>query len=238
MYQDLEAELHDLFWEQHGSPAELPFLKEFLSQAPGSTLEVGCGSGRLMTPLLKAGYQVTGIDPSQAMIALGREKLPAAEFILGTLDELDFSRTFQNIIIPAFTLQLIPDPEAALKKAAKHLLPSGQLYTTTFLPWAELEKELPENKWYPDEEFIAEDGRKATLETQHSFDPDYQLLHRQHRYQWGERSHECRQTLHWFEPSQLRSLLETCGFKIVKAYGDFGETSPEEAQIHTVFSSL
>src|SRR5690606_41981516 len=38
-------------------------------------LELGCGSGRLLLPRARAGYQVTGLDNSPAMLALAREGL-------------------------------------------------------------------------------------------------------------------------------------------------------------------
>lgn len=44
----------------------------------GPILELGCGSGRLLEPLARAGYEVIGIDRSPAMVALARRRLAAA----------------------------------------------------------------------------------------------------------------------------------------------------------------
>jgi len=35
----------------------------------GPVLEIGCGSGRLLAPLARAGYEVTGVDQSPEMLA-------------------------------------------------------------------------------------------------------------------------------------------------------------------------
>ena len=52
MYDQLEAKLHDLFWAAEGQSEELALIEEFLQQYAGTALELGCGSGRLLTPLL------------------------------------------------------------------------------------------------------------------------------------------------------------------------------------------
>jgi len=53
---------------------EIQFLIEELNLVPGmSILEVGCGTGRHTIPLTKAGYFVTGVDISAAMLAEARK---------------------------------------------------------------------------------------------------------------------------------------------------------------------
>lgn len=51
-------------------------LSKFLSYIPrgGSTLEVGCGTGRFCSFLSKQGYEVVGVDPSEHMIKLAFKK--------------------------------------------------------------------------------------------------------------------------------------------------------------------
>ncbi|HSL21028.1 MAG TPA: class I SAM-dependent methyltransferase [Vicinamibacterales bacterium] len=43
-------------------------------------IDLGCGSGILARALIAAGYQVVGIDVSDAMVALARTHAPEAEF--------------------------------------------------------------------------------------------------------------------------------------------------------------
>ena len=54
-YTSLEALLHDAFWADEGEPVELAMLDELLRGQPGLSLEIGCGSGRLLLPLLVVG---------------------------------------------------------------------------------------------------------------------------------------------------------------------------------------
>jgi SAM-dependent methyltransferase len=51
----------------------------------GRVLDLGCGSGIWASCLVKHGYQVVGIDSSEAMIRLARRRAPNAEFQVGSL---------------------------------------------------------------------------------------------------------------------------------------------------------
>lgn len=51
----------------------------------GRVCDVGCGGGQLSASLLRAGYDVTGIDVSEAMIAIARKRAPNARFIHGSI---------------------------------------------------------------------------------------------------------------------------------------------------------
>ena len=82
MYDQLEAKLHDLFWAAEGQSEELALIEDFLQQYPGTALELGSGSGRLLTPLLEKGYLIEGLDNSHDMLQLCREKTEAFEPVL------------------------------------------------------------------------------------------------------------------------------------------------------------
>ena len=58
----------------------------------GLVVDLGCGSGLWARELVDAGYRVLGIDISEAMIELSRNKVPEAEFRLGSLFEVEIPR--------------------------------------------------------------------------------------------------------------------------------------------------
>src|ERR1700730_18691528 len=47
----------------------------FAQHAKGRILELGCGTGRLLLPLAEAGFALTGVDRSAAMLEQARDRL-------------------------------------------------------------------------------------------------------------------------------------------------------------------
>jgi SAM-dependent methyltransferase len=68
------AQLYDLF----PFDADLSLYLELAQQQGRRVLEVACGSGRVLVPLARAGYDVVGIDISPHMLELAGRKLPTA----------------------------------------------------------------------------------------------------------------------------------------------------------------
>ena len=44
------------------------FLLAFAARTGGPVLDLGCGAGRFLVPLAEAGYAITGVDTSAAML--------------------------------------------------------------------------------------------------------------------------------------------------------------------------
>ncbi|MCB0363913.1 MAG: methyltransferase domain-containing protein [Bdellovibrionaceae bacterium] len=66
-------------------------------------LVIGCGAGREVFPLEKAGIRVTGIDSSPEMIKqakkMARRRKSKAQFVVGTSEDLDTNDKFDLIFI-------------------------------------------------------------------------------------------------------------------------------------------
>jgi SAM-dependent methyltransferase len=227
-YLSLEAELHDAFWDAEDDESEVRLMADFLKTQPGSSLEIGSGSGRLMFSLLKMGYDIEGLELSPDMLALGRiraERLGVSPVVhAGDMSHWDEGHRYAALLAPAFTLQLARDTETTLRHWHQLLDPHGGLYLTVFMPYAELLGDLPENSWYPDHQVTLPDGREGLLETRHRLDRPRQLLHREHRYSISGNpplTHQSRQTIRWIEHQEMLSLLEKTGFQLLRFYLDF-----------------
>jgi SAM-dependent methyltransferase len=228
-YTSLEATLHDVFWADEGPPMELPLLRDFLLSHPGKSLEIGCGSGRLLLTLIAEGFDIDGLELSHEMLDLCQQFSPSSELTLhqGNMDDWQAPHPYATVMVPAFTLQLSRDAVAALRHFATMLDHQGALYLSTFVPLAEIQGNLPENQWYPDHQTRLADGRLATIHTMHRIDREKQILHRQHRYQLHNdqgdltATHESSQQLHWFTRAQLKAHLQAAGFVIETQIPDF-----------------
>lgn len=252
-YSSLEAEFHDPFWDAEGPPVELPLLASFLECFPGTSIEIGCGSGRLLLPLLAAGFEIEGIEPSADMLLLCSQKAAGAKPILhhGTIEDFTASKRYAAAVIPAFTLQLSDDPALMLASTARILEPGGGLYLSVFRPEAELAGEIPPDQWFPDHETRLVDGRIAAMETRYRLDRPNRRLHREHRYILMDpdrrpvTEHLCRQTIRWFGNHELFQLIESAGFEIGRAFGEFdpdeavrSSTKDKQHQIVTIQATL
>ncbi|MBD3304523.1 methyltransferase domain-containing protein [Candidatus Woesearchaeota archaeon] len=66
--------VYDAFTSAEQTKKEINFITSQLKKGK-TILDVGCGSGRHVLPLLKKGYQVIGLDNSKGMLKLLKEKL-------------------------------------------------------------------------------------------------------------------------------------------------------------------
>lgn len=107
-------------------------------------LELGCGTGRVLAPLAAAGYRVTGVDISPALLARAAEKLHAqgavanATLVEADLRKLDLpTEKFAFVICTSNTLMhftTVEDQITVLRTAARHLRPGGRLLIDLFNP--------------------------------------------------------------------------------------------------------
>ncbi len=106
-------------------------------------LELGCGSGRLAIPLAQAGYQVTGVDFSPAMLQLARAKAGAGKaganltLLEGDFSTLDLGGPYRLAIAAMNTfLHLLTQEEQlrALRHWRNHLAPGGLLLLDVLAP--------------------------------------------------------------------------------------------------------
>ena len=100
----------------------------------GPILEPACGSGRTLLPLLAAGHDVTGFDPSVEMLERCRDRCAAAGHALA-LSQQRFENfvcetRFAAIVVPVGSLTPIADfavAMAVLTRFHVHLAPGGLL---------------------------------------------------------------------------------------------------------------
>jgi SAM-dependent methyltransferase len=123
------ARFYDL---QHAElTADLVFYAHFARQAGGPVLDAGCGTGRLLLPLIGAEIDVTGVDPSPAMLSLARRKLgDRVPLIEGDMRTVTLPERYALIIISINTfmhLLTTADQLQALTNLGRHLAPQGRL---------------------------------------------------------------------------------------------------------------
>ena len=152
---------------------DIDFYVEAAKESGGPVLEVGCGSGRVLVPTARAGVEVVGIDASESMLHVCRERLDreAKDVQLRTwlvhqdMRDFDLRRKFKLVTMPFRPFQhltTVEDQVACLEKVHRHLADGGRLILDVFNP--SLEALVSENlgKEVGDEpEFAVPDGRRV-----------------------------------------------------------------------------
>lgn len=250
MYKDLEARLHDLFWKNEIDADESPLLEGFLKKYPGRALELGCGSGRLLLPLLEKGFAIEGVEISADMVALLQREAHAMKLspIVHHADISQFEATekYNAITIPAFTFQLF-SRVAALETLAKlrAIAQDGAgLYITTFIPWPEILDELEPGAWHPDKEVILADSTTARCMTRYQIDRISQTLFRDQHYTISDKSNHIveeqhvHQNLEWYLLPELKLMLAQSGWQLDSYDADFSlGNNDSDASLLTLYAS-
>jgi ubiquinone/menaquinone biosynthesis C-methylase UbiE len=87
---------------------DVAFFVEMARQSDGAVLEIGCGTGRVLIPTARAGKEIIGLDLSEPMLAVCREKLsrePAevqsrARLVQGDMRQFDLGREVGLVTLP------------------------------------------------------------------------------------------------------------------------------------------
>lgn len=137
-FYDQEASIYDAtreFWEGgYGGKREKELLSSFV-KGPLS-LNVACGTGRLLTSLLERGVEVVGLDLSKQMITLAKEKTKTYKhihLILGDAMNLPFREDKFHTIICQRAFKFFPEPRRALNEGYRCLKFKGK-YIITYEP--------------------------------------------------------------------------------------------------------
>ncbi len=236
IYKGLEATLHEAFWGDRGSDLEFNELQRLMPDFQGKVLEVGAGSGRILKPLMDAGWNITGIEPSEEMCAMCQERGFGDAVQCTTLEDFDTEEKYDLILLTSFVLQLLPEPEEIFPKLKSLLKEGGRIYFSCFIPWAEIVGELVEGEWSLDDEVTLKDRRKARCWVNFEVNRIGQELKRQHRYEILERKKavqvtKTEQLIRWFTLPQLRLLFEKLGCKEQSVSYDFKPEFDSDAHI-------
>lgn len=101
--------------------------KRALRGIQGNVLDVACGTGDMVVELLKHGCTVTGIDLSDEMLAIARQKATSAIFQLGNAEALPFPDASFDAVTCAFGVRNFVHLEQGLNEMLRVLKPGGQL---------------------------------------------------------------------------------------------------------------
>jgi SAM-dependent methyltransferase len=228
---DRFARLYD--WEHDRYLMDVDVHRAFARRFGGPVLELACGSGRLLAPLAQAGFYVTGVDSSAAMLDRARSRLNAlglqAQLVQSSIESMDLADRYRTIIVglDSFGLLLTRDVQRrALEAAKRHATHDGRLILDlangNLRGANEPPEELLHDLTLPDEET----GRPITKFVLRRARPADQLDELMFFYdEQDERGYLRRSMvelqLRWFTRFELELLLQSAGWQVDEVYGNY-----------------
>jgi SAM-dependent methyltransferase len=244
LYED-SAQYYDLA-PVYQNRTDAAFYLARALEANGPVLELGCGSGRILTPISRAGVDITGLDASPAMLDICRARLRdeglSAHTVLGDMRHFDLQRKFALITIPFRPFQHLldpPDQMACLESVRRHLAPEGRFIVDVFDPRLDLitGEDGVESVEF---EFTGPDGRamqRSTKRIRH--DRVRQVQHMELIFtdqQTGARE-AMPLVMRYFFRYELEHLLARCGFEVIEVLGDFDGSTVGAVAKELIFSA-
>jgi len=228
---DRFARLYD--WEHDLYLVDVDIQVSFARRFGGPVLELACGTGRLLVPLLEAGFDVTGVDSSAAMLERARRRLADrhldATLVQQRLESLQLDGNFRTVIIGLDSFGLLirrDDQLAALRAARAHTSHDGRLVLDVangnLRGSNEAAEELIHDLTLPD----PETGRPITKFVLRRPRPSEQVDELMFFYDEQDERGFLRRSmvelkLRWFTRFELELLLQTAGWHVDEVYGDY-----------------
>ncbi len=140
MYQSLCTEFYDND-KPLADQREITFYQQYFTQDQ-LLLEPMCGSGRLLIPLLKAGFNVHGLDNSSYMLANCEKRLAQSslktQLFNQSVSDMQLTSRYDGILVPFGSFQLLFPRQVAYRvlEQFNHLLTAnGKLMLDMYVPW-------------------------------------------------------------------------------------------------------
>ena len=251
-YDDIEplAEYYDYTYQDRRQH-DVNFFIDYSRKAGGRTLELGCGTGRVLVPTAVAGCGITGVDLSPYMLKQCQFKLSQQSeevqrlihLVQANITDFDTGELYTLVTAPFRPFQhliTVEEQKACLSCTNRHLVPGGLLVLDLFHPYpprlvtnpAYMEEieDLPETK-LPDGRLLRRTTRMAAFHRElqcNDIEMFYYVTHPDGRQEKLVQAFPFR----YFFRYEVEHLLESCGFRVVDLFGNFdrsafSENSPE-----------
>jgi SAM-dependent methyltransferase len=235
---DLIAPFYDI--EHAHFDEDLSLYMNFAGLCGGPLLELACGSGRLLVPLAREGYELTGVDSSASMLNLAGVALEQAgvaakcKLVQENMYCLHLGQQFRLAFIALGSFGHVytrKEQRQTLATVHNHLVPRGRFILDISNADVRYMEHLSgqlllQGTWQRD------DGTMLSHFVSPASSPSRHLLELTHFYEEHRQGEAVKRTvirthLYLFERNEMELLLEEAGFVINDVYGDY-ELNPFE----------
>jgi SAM-dependent methyltransferase len=244
-----DAALYD--FEYRRRRADVNFYRRLVKDRmafadPGPVLDLACGSGRLLVPLLRDGHTAVGIDRAPAMLAAAARRVARLSpprrarclLVRGDLRRLSLRPRFAIALVAFHSVQHLTsdaDLRRFFRAVAASLAPGGWLAFDVLPPDPRWLNRGDDRRWARTMFRHPSTGQRLVYTTDHRYDSARRLLNMRLYYQpvdergrpmGQERIVRLSHRQLW--PAEVKKLLAAAGFRLMGAFAGFdGSALPD-----------
>jgi SAM-dependent methyltransferase len=231
------ADYYD-YLDLYAGRADVSFFVDLAHESGGPVLELGCGTGRVLLPIARAGTEITGLDLSQGMLAVLKRRLAEeppevqarVRLLEGDMRDFDLGRKYALVTIPFRPFQhltTVEDETSCLAAVRRHLQPGGRLVLDLFNPsLTALTDDSRSVEQAPEQGAVLPDGRRF-YRTWRIVERNYFTQVQQVEMYYYVTYPDGRQErvvhafpMRWLYRFEAEHLLARCGFEVEHLYAD------------------
>jgi SAM-dependent methyltransferase len=238
------ADCYDLVYHDKDYAREVAFACDLIrgTQAGAKDLlELGCGTAGHALLLAERGCRVTGVDRSAEMLARAAQRLAQqpvsvagkVSLVQGDIPTVDLGRRFDAALAFFHVVSYLTEDEvlaASFRNVRRHLKPGG-LFLFDYWHGPAVAAQKPERRvrTFEDADKLVQRTMQPTwLADRHCVRINIALTVRD-KATGEEREIEEQHLMRYFEPEELRRLLETAGFAVRRSSAWLLEDPPSES---------
>jgi SAM-dependent methyltransferase len=218
---------------------DVAFYLKWARRYPPRALELGCGTGRVLVPLAKAGIAVTGIEKCPAMLEQARLKLvgcdDSVKLVEGDMADFDLGQEFGLVYMPFREFMHLSGPHQALEcldSIHRHLRPDGRLIINLYnmdlvtLTHAQ-QSDPPLLRQRTGDYRDPETGRQVLLTSASRYRAEDQTLVEERFYDHYDEHGKCVErrslllTQRWYFRWEMEHLLQRAHFRVESVMGGY-----------------
>ena len=240
---DLIAAFYDVDMGRNQTHPDATFLRACVDANPGSVLELGCGTGRILERLVGTGTPLVGLDLSYQMLLEARLRLPQeVHLVQGDIRSIPLARHFDWVLLPySLVTYLVNDADwrdfsASLQRVTHS---TSRVVFDSFIP----QPLAADGQWHNNYERVWRDGWLRRTRRITHVAPGCNQIERCYEYRPGSNQEGAFkvttfETIRTYEIPELLIRIRSMGWATQDPILDYGELrEPASAQFYCILAN-